>query len=147
MIIGVLAAITLQTLVSGEIKARDTQRITDIDSIQGALEVYYRDNGSYPIGAAGSDRGCWLSNSSDTSCNPLYPLVANNLLPSLPYDPGKNSYVDGIASGCGYAQFYAYWSPDGVQYNLYAVIESQGHSGCVPGSPWPFLYQTVVKNH
>ena len=151
-IIGVLAAIVLVSLQNARVNARDAQRLKDLETIQGALEVYYRDNGHYPAGGAGSDRACWTNPADgsymNTTCNPLYPLVSSAYLSSVPYDPGKNGYV---GTGCGGAQFYGYWS-DGTQYLIGAVQESQGSSGCTQTGNWEglsatdYTYQHYARN-
>ncbi len=46
--IGILAALVLNTFSGVQKRARDTQRQTDINSLATQLEVYYNDNGGYP---------------------------------------------------------------------------------------------------
>lgn len=48
-IIGVLATIIITSLGDTRARARDAQRDQDMRSIQNALELYYADNGRYPI--------------------------------------------------------------------------------------------------
>jgi prepilin-type N-terminal cleavage/methylation domain-containing protein len=52
-IIGILASIVSVSLTSARAKARDAKRISDIRTIQLALETYYSDNGQYPNTTAG----------------------------------------------------------------------------------------------
>lgn len=47
-IIGILAAALIPNIVGAPASARDTQRITDTNSIVTALEQYYAANGKYP---------------------------------------------------------------------------------------------------
>lgn len=47
-IIGILASIIMVSLGSARAKGRDAKRISDIRTIQLALEEYYNDNGTYP---------------------------------------------------------------------------------------------------
>lgn len=47
-VIGVLASITFSAISDSRAKGRDTQRITDIDTIQSRLEEYHADKGGYP---------------------------------------------------------------------------------------------------
>lgn len=47
-IIGILASVVLASLNSARVKARDTKRVTDLRTIQLALEVYYDANNEYP---------------------------------------------------------------------------------------------------
>lgn len=53
-IIGVLATIALTSLFQARVKTLDTQRFTEVISMQKALELYYLDNGEYPQGYIGS---------------------------------------------------------------------------------------------
>jgi type II secretion system protein G len=47
-IIGMLAAIILASLNSARVKGRDARRISDINALHTALEIYNTDNGQYP---------------------------------------------------------------------------------------------------
>jgi prepilin-type N-terminal cleavage/methylation domain-containing protein len=49
VVIGILAALVLNTFSGVQRRARDTERQTDINSIATQLEVYYNDNTGYPI--------------------------------------------------------------------------------------------------
>lgn len=48
VVIGILAALVLNTFSGVQRRARDTERQTDINSLATQLEVYYNDNGHYP---------------------------------------------------------------------------------------------------
>ncbi len=48
VIIGILAALVLNTFADSQKRARDTQRTTDISALATQLEVYYNDHGAYP---------------------------------------------------------------------------------------------------
>ena len=47
-IIAILAGLVLNNFQGAQAKARDTQRITDINNIHSKLEEYYNENGAYP---------------------------------------------------------------------------------------------------
>lgn len=49
VVIGILAALVLNTFSGVQRRARDTERQTDVNSIATQLEVYYNDNGGYPV--------------------------------------------------------------------------------------------------
>jgi len=51
-IIGILAAALLPSILGAPAKARDTQKIADINSIVAAVEQYYSSNGKYPADAS-----------------------------------------------------------------------------------------------
>lgn len=47
-IIAILAGLVLNNFQGAQAKARDTQRVTDINNIHTKLEEYYNDNNGYP---------------------------------------------------------------------------------------------------
>ena len=49
VVIGILAALVLNTFSGVQRRARDTERQTDVNSVATQLEVYYNDNGGYPV--------------------------------------------------------------------------------------------------
>lgn len=51
-IIGLLSSVVLASLNSARQKGRDARRIADIKQLQTALELYYDQNGTYPIATA-----------------------------------------------------------------------------------------------
>ncbi|MDE1924819.1 MAG: prepilin-type N-terminal cleavage/methylation domain-containing protein [Patescibacteria group bacterium] len=71
-IIGILASIIVVSLSSSKAKGRDAKRVSDIRTIQLALEEYYNDNQSYPVSIVTS---------------PFTP----NYLTTVPKDPSTNS--------------------------------------------------------
>ncbi len=48
VVIGILATLVIITFSGIQQRARDTQRQTDINGIQGHVEAYYADTGTYP---------------------------------------------------------------------------------------------------
>lgn len=146
-IIGLLSSVVLTSLNVARAKARDARRQSDLHSIQVALELYFNTYGYYPTGGAGSDRPDWINNTGYTANHVLGALKDANLLSRVPYDPGTNAYA---GSGCGGAQFYAYWS-DGQRYLLGAVNESKGSTGCTQTGNWggptaaDYTYQYYLK--
>ncbi len=51
-IIGLLSTLAVVSLGSARSKARDARRISDIKQVQSALELYFADQGAYPVQAA-----------------------------------------------------------------------------------------------
>lgn len=91
-IIGLLATLAIISLTSAQSKARDTKRISDIKSLQSAVEMYYNDNNAYPV---------------PTTWALLESGLANQLNGALPAPPGggvtNDSYTYGwVAGGTGY---------------------------------------------
>lgn len=51
VVIGILAALVLNTFAGVQKKARDQERVTDIKALSTQLEVAYQNNGGYPVHA------------------------------------------------------------------------------------------------
>ncbi len=57
VVIGILATLVIITFSGIQQRARDTQRQTDINGLQGHVEAYYADTGTYPTLAMITDSG------------------------------------------------------------------------------------------
>lgn len=100
-VIGLLSAIVLVSVNSARAKSRDAKRKAEISQIQKALEMYYNDNGQYPLsGGAASPNSGW-SNSNDASWATLSTALASYI--KLPVDP-----VNSPAGWAGSAGTYTY---------------------------------------
>jgi general secretion pathway protein G len=89
-IVSLLGAVVLGTLQAGRMKARDSQRISDLGQIQVALRLY-RD--AYSVGHPNSAGEALTSNSTTGA------LIASNLA-SFPMDPSGTSYYYANAYSC-----------------------------------------------
>ncbi len=111
-ILSLLATIGLGQYRTSQRKASDAQRKADLDNIARAIEMYYNDNGSYPlstgglvdVGAGGLDWGDQLIKSYVTE-DIIY-------MKSLPVDPAGN-------------QSYCYESTSGVYFRIFAALENE----------------------
>jgi len=83
-IIGALSALTVVSLDSARAKSRDAKRITDVRSIQNALEMYYASNATYPFYAT--------CNAAGNTCDLTDGAVSKfkEYLPQLPADPSRS---------------------------------------------------------
>ncbi|MFZ5425213.1 MAG: type II secretion system protein [Patescibacteria group bacterium] len=123
VIISVLSGLILAVLNSSGIrsKGRDTQRISDLQKIQTALEIYFAENLRYPTtGSAWRQVNDNNSNFMKTALSPAY-------LSHIPEDPSGET--GGTNSPCNNANFnrYAYYSPASAQgryYILTAILEN-----------------------
>lgn len=61
VVIGILAALVLNSFAGVQERARDTERRTDINSVATQLEVYYTDNGGYPVFTGQVDTDSWIT--------------------------------------------------------------------------------------
>jgi len=69
-IIAVLAAVLMMNLVGARERARDSQKIQDLNNLKNALRMYYNDNQKYPDNEAaivGVGFTGYMSNVGDTS--------------------------------------------------------------------------------
>ena len=104
VVIAILATITIISYNGVQARTRDDRRLTDVANIEKAMELYYSDNGSYPVptGATGSIiNPAWYS-SGDSSWNMLSGLlVGSNAIDTVPVDP-TNTTSSWAASVGGY---------------------------------------------
>jgi len=87
-IIGILAGVVVVNVGSAQAKARDAKRISDMKAIQTALEMYYDDNGVYPIYCPTSGDSYCLATSLST--------YLSGFLSTFPTDPIENRPYAGL---------------------------------------------------
>ena len=101
-IIGLLSSIVLASLNSARAKGRDALRISNVQSLKLALELYYDTNGSYPKQGS-TDNGYDML--SPTATPTLISSLTPNYIATIPVDPQAgvvNYYVWG-SNGASYA--------------------------------------------
>ncbi len=97
-IIGILAAIVLVNLNSSRQKSRDAKRIADVREIMTALDIFYDDNGGYPLPATASPTGPTPSDGTNAPWSsfltmwPTAPIPADNPTGSTVCDLVNNQY-------------------------------------------------------
>lgn len=103
VVIGILASITIVAFNGIQGRARDTQRVQDMNSIVKALEVYKIQNGSYPVAIGTPNASGWeVSTNGTTATNFLNALVTSGTTSSIPVDPrntGDASTTTSLAPG------------------------------------------------
>jgi prepilin-type N-terminal cleavage/methylation domain-containing protein len=80
-IIGILAAVVLVSLNSARMKSRDARRLADVRQVMTALELYYNDNGAYPVADGGNHPDASLGGpafSTYLGTYPIYPAPTND---------------------------------------------------------------------
>lgn len=112
-IIGLLSSIVIVNIESARKKSRDAKRLSDVASIQKALEIYKIDKGQYPPNID-SDCGGWdvSFSGNDTFIGSLNP----DYFKETPRDPFAPSTDCG--SGYGSSNYYKYY------------LYNAGTSGC-----------------
>ena len=120
-IIGILAALIIVSLNIVLSKARDARRKADINEIVKALDIYYLDNGQFPIsGGATYPNGGW-SNSDDASWSTLASLLKSYINP-LPKDPINSTGCATVNNGVS-CYTYDYFSLNyGCSQQWYMLI-------------------------
>jgi prepilin-type N-terminal cleavage/methylation domain-containing protein len=88
-IIGLLSSVVLASLNSARVRARDAERITNLEQVRTAIEGYANDHsGKYPVANAWTSTCAgWTVTSKD---NAVPGVVAANNISSLPEDPEVN---------------------------------------------------------
>ncbi|MFH0840418.1 MAG: FISUMP domain-containing protein [bacterium] len=111
VIIGIISTFISVALNNSRLKARDAKRVSDLKQIQGALEIYKIDEGTYP--------------SSLTPGSPLTgPTSGITYMNKVPSNPSPRT--DG---GCPNSDYFYTQLSSGADYTLYYCIgsEVQGH--------------------
>jgi type II secretion system protein G len=119
-IIGILASIVTVSLVSSRAKGRDAKRVSDIKTIQLALETYYNDNGYYPVNLT----------------NPT-PTFSPDYLGKIPVDP-KDDYTPYtyVPWGISASQICTPTNNPPIGYHLGAGLEDSSNAGLKQDRDW-----------
>jgi prepilin-type N-terminal cleavage/methylation domain-containing protein len=106
-VLAVLVAMTLFAYGGAQARSRDAKRKTDIANITKALELYYQDNGSYPIpsGTSSVINTNWYSSGDASWTTFSTTLTAAKAIDALPVDPINNSSSPLTTAGRGYAYY------------------------------------------
>jgi len=130
VVIAILAAITIVAYNGIQQRARNSQRLEDIQTIAKALEMYYIDNGQFPAGQCSSN--CSINPSWSTTADGSWQNLANKLVPkylsSLPSDPtsthedtGITPFSDANAYDYSYVGTGSYCGYNGATYQVYLL--------------------------
>jgi prepilin-type N-terminal cleavage/methylation domain-containing protein len=96
-IIGLLSTLSVVALNSARARARDARRLSDIQQIQSALEMYYNDSNAYPTSLGTSIVG----SSTYLAIVPTAPTPADNNTGSSICTAANNTYVYATQAGSG----------------------------------------------
>lgn len=89
-IIGILSSVVFASLNTARAKARDARRITDINQIRIALELYRDSNNTYPQEAHSGCYDGWEA-SCDAAGNFIDALRTSGFISKVPFDPINNA--------------------------------------------------------
>jgi prepilin-type N-terminal cleavage/methylation domain-containing protein len=106
-IISLLSTVVMSALNDSRIKARDTQRVSQIRELQKAIEAYTSDHGYPPtctISKGNWDAWCGNCTGPDTTKfdTALKPLVDEKYISKIPSDP----YITGTTANCMAYEYY-----------------------------------------
>ncbi len=152
-IIGILSSVVLASLSSARMKARDARRISDLEQIKIALELYYDSNNNYPtVEGAGLNTNAYCYSYHNSSWTDLSTKL-KPYISTLPKDPINSSCGPWLAS----CYTYAYGNVgDGnisgpnttgrIDYDLTTQLETPNHprSCGAAGNNYRFLFNTVA---
>lgn len=111
-IIGLLASIALVSLNGARVKARDTRRVADVRQLVTALNMYYNDNNTWPIGIGGYTEPFYPG----TPNSGIYPQM-KPYMSSVPNDPLWGSTNPNI-----YFYYLAWPTPAWIDANGWAKL-------------------------
>lgn len=131
-ILSLLATVGFGQYRTSQKKARDAQRKADLDNIGRALEMYYNDNGTYPLGDDGlvSIDGAQIDWGEQLIKE--YADESVIYMKSLSVDPADN-------------QHYCYESTTGGYYRIFTILENDNDSD-ISGS-YGCTYQGDVESY
>lgn len=126
-IIGILASISLLSLRTARATARDSARKVTLRSLQSPLQLYWNNNGSYPLTGSNwysSEPGDAVTNNAGNWIPGIVPQFAS----TLPRDPMGGPGNAALLSNClanGWKRAYLYKS-NGVEYKLLSHCAPEG---------------------
>lgn len=106
-IIGLLSSVVLASLNTARQKGRDAKRLSDLSSIQTALELYYSDHTGYPAAATQS-----------TAATALASVASGGYIASIADDPLGGTYHYVYITDAG-----------GSKYCLGSILETTAPAG------------------
>jgi type II secretory pathway pseudopilin PulG len=133
-VIGILSSVAMTSLNGARKKARDIRRLSDMEQIRNALELYKLDHGEYPEeDSTGPWGGDWEMSWEDGQ-EFLTILETGGYFPDgVPLDPVNNTSY--------YYAYYVYGQGDsecdtaGGEYYVLAVSDMEGSGRPYVGSP------------
>jgi len=100
VVIAILAAISIIAYNGVQQRARDTERMAELTSLQKALEIYHAEKGGYPLCGSTSGPNLTPILSSGTAYDCLVDELVPGYTSAIPADPTNNgSYVYRYAPG------------------------------------------------
>ncbi len=130
-IIGILASFGLVALNDAKESARDARRVSDLSQFRLALQLYFDDNGHYPLPFNGDcstdchegpDRSYEIVNNNNENSifsstnNPLVPIYLNNVLMD-PFNTNRYHYFYDTNQNNGHKNYILCFYKESVNYD------------------------------
>lgn len=125
-IIGVLAAVVILNLNSAQAKSRDSRRISDMNTVSKAFQMYFEKNNTYNVDGTGclptSPGSGWFNYGNQTgtaSCVYSGPSINQGLV-----NAGflNGTVIDPTGQATGHSYMFYYWG--NVKASVYAWLEN-----------------------
>lgn len=141
-IIALIGSFLIVSISSSRAKGHDTKRISDLQSLQTALELYKSNYGSYPKTESAQGE-CWLTGQNttitagagcagDTTSWTAFETKLKPYLQGQPHDGIEGQQTK--RGGTTYTFRYCYQS-DGTDYKLQALLEKNDDAMANDGAP------------
>ncbi len=130
VVIGILAALVLNTFQGVQARARDTERKTDINAIATQLEAYYADYGHYPSGSTTVDT-CGENNAGTYSGDCSLTVLTTRGLDAEALNQPDSTAISVVSTTPTPSNGNYYYYPTGCtnercsSFTLYADLESE----------------------
>lgn len=137
VVIGVLAAIVIVAYNGIQTGARDTKRISTLNQLQKAIELYYASNGQYPAIAhgLGSETTCGSQTENWGHCDRIKALT-DALAPYATFDPTQ------LTQATQGSYYFTYDSQSDDNYQTYGLmVYLEGNGGANDGGYYANGYE------
>jgi type II secretion system protein G len=119
VVIAILATISIVAYSGIQQRARDTIRLSDIKTLSKAIELFYADNGNYPMSAG------WCTQPSGAAYAAAFQAEIAPYLARFPRDPSySGTYQDYFYRNVGDTSYYLYAEMEGSD------LADDGFTGC-----------------
>lgn len=126
-IIGLMSSVVLAAMSDARTKARDAQRIRDVQEIQKAVELYYDKYGYYPIMDSWVARVATSASGNANWSSLQTALRTEGFLPTLSQDPVNSGSI--MSSATGYLYRYQV-NAGGTAYDIITRLETDHPLRC-----------------
>lgn len=140
VVIGILAALATASFSTVQKRAIDAARISDMQTIMKALQMYRETNGGFPTHSASANAWGWeISTTGTGPTNFIGALSQQRIISKVPVDPVNK----GLASGTGYSEYLTPDIDNATVYEYFYYRGNAGAGGC--NAEWGEWYVLGIK--